>query len=106
MVDAPSIDEVRSGFEKQISELKKQIADINKSVGSRVRDYASDTLDSTSNESEGAIRHVGRQARAVAGAIKENPGTAATVLSSAGVVGFLLGAVVGHILAQDSWRWR
>jgi|ThiBio_1000_plan_1041568.scaffolds.fasta_scaffold36318_2 ElaB/YqjD/DUF883 family membrane-anchored ribosome-binding protein len=112
MAETPSVDEVRGALEKQISDLKKEVSALSKSFASRAsdklssaRDYAEDAYDEANDRAEGTVRQVRHQAQAVAGAIRDNPGTAATVLSSAGIAGFLLGMVVGNLMASNSRRW-
>jgi ElaB/YqjD/DUF883 family membrane-anchored ribosome-binding protein len=112
MAETPSVDEVRGALEKQISDLKKEVSALSKSFAAKAsdrlssaRDYAEDAYDEASDRADGTVRQVRHQAQAVAGAIRDNPGTAATVLSSAGIAGFLLGLVVGNMMAGNARRW-
>jgi ElaB/YqjD/DUF883 family membrane-anchored ribosome-binding protein len=112
MADTPSADEIRGALEKQISELRTEMTTLSKSLAARgseklssARDYAEDLYDEAGGQADSAVRQVRHQAHAVAGAIRDNPGTAATVLSSAGFAGFLLGVVVGNLMSSNSRRW-
>ena len=115
MADTPGADEVRKELEKQIAELKKEVTKLGKSLSARgeaiyedLRDDAGDAYDAASKRARGAAKQVRQQAHAVSEVIRDNPGTAATVLSSAGLVGFLLGLVAGHLLLSangNARRW-
>lgn len=113
MADTPDANDVRKELEAQIADLKKEITRIGKSLSARgeelyddLADEASDAYDAATRRARGAAKQVRRQAHAVSEAIKENPGTAATVLSSAGLLGFLVGVVVGQALAgSHTRRW-
>lgn len=113
MADASSADDLRKEMEKQIAELKKEVTKLGKSLSSRtsemyedLRDDAGEAYDAASRRASGAARQMRHQAQAVSEAIRENPGTAATVLSSAGLVGFLIGVAVGHMLAGSGGQTR
>lgn len=113
MADTPDTQDIRKELEAQIADLKKEVSRIGKAISARgeelyedISDEASDAYDRASRRARGAAKQVRRQAHAVSDAIRENPGTAATVLSSAGLVGFLLGIVVGQALSGgQSRRW-
>jgi ElaB/YqjD/DUF883 family membrane-anchored ribosome-binding protein len=116
MADTPNTDDIRKELEKQISDLKKEVTQMSKSLSERggalfdsVRDGAEDAYDETSRRASKATRQMRHQAHVVSDAIRENPGTAATVLSSAGLLGFILGLVLGQALSshdRSSHRWH
>ncbi|MDQ0395301.1 DUF883 family protein [Labrys monachus] len=112
MADNVSIDDMRKEFERQLADLKKEVGAINKSLADRgadayekARDAAGDTYGRVKEQASGSLRQARQQAQLVSDTVRENPGTAATVLSSAGIVGFLLGLVVGATMVGDSRRW-
>lgn len=105
MADALSADDIRKEFEKQIGDMRKELAKLAESVSERGEDIyeeASEAYNGATRRARGAARQVRKQAHLVSDAIKENPGTAATVLSSTGIVGFLIGVCVGHLLSGYS----
>lgn len=105
----PTAAEIRSELEKQIGDLKKEVSRLSKSLSAKASeaiDEAGDLVDEAKARAGGAAKQVRAQAHAVSEAIRENPGTAATVLSSAGIVGFLLGLVVGGMMAGGDRRGR
>lgn len=111
MADTPSADDVRKDLEKQIADLKKEVAALGRSLSARgeglysdLRDSAEDGYETVAGRARSAARQLRDQASMVSGAMRENPGTAATVLSSAGLVGFLAGLLVGHVLNDDRRR--
>ena len=102
--------EGRKDLEKQIGDLRKEVAKLGKSLSERseaLYEDAGQAYDAASKRARGAARQARQQAYMVSDAIRENPGTAATVLSSAGLLGFLIGLAVGHALSNDgrSHRW-
>lgn len=114
MADNPDTETVRKELEKQIVDLRKEVSKLSKTVSARTeeiynqaRDEAEEAYESASRQARSAAKQVRRQAYAVSEAIKDNPGTAATVLSSAGLLGFLLGLVVGQAISGNdrSSRW-
>lgn len=104
----PNAADIRVELEGQIADLKKEMTKISKIIAARASDAvdgASGAIDDVKSSANGAARTVSRQAHAVGDAIRENPGTAATVLSSAGLVGIAIGLAVGYLLAGGAKRW-
>ncbi|WP_448956135.1 DUF883 family protein [Labrys neptuniae] len=112
MADSISSDDVRKELEKQIAELRKEIGALGKSLADhgaetleRSREAASEALDRAKDRTRSSFRQAREQAHLVSDAVKEHPGTAATVLSSAGILGFVLGLFVGATLLGGDRRW-
>jgi ElaB/YqjD/DUF883 family membrane-anchored ribosome-binding protein len=112
MADNMSTEEIRKEFDKQLADLRKEIGTLSRSIAAvsseayeRTRDVASDALDKAKGQARGSLQQAREQTQLVADAVKENPGTAATVLSSAGILGFVLGLVVGATFSSSSRRW-
>jgi len=104
----PNADEVRADLEKQVAELKDQVSKLSDRFAERASeaaDTASDVVDDVRKRTRGAARQVRHQAHVVSDAIWENPGTAATVLSSAGFLGALIGFAIGYGCGTNSRRW-
>lgn len=109
-----SADDVRKEMEKQIAELKGEVSRLTSSLKERgqelyedVRDDAEGYYHDASKRAKRAARQVRDQASAVSDTIRENPGTAATLLSSAGLLGLLIGLVIGQSMSSSnhSRRW-
>jgi ABC-type transporter Mla subunit MlaD len=99
---------VRNDLEGQIADLKKEMAKMSKTIAARASDAvedASGAIDDVKSSANGAARTVSKQAHAVGDAIRQNPATAATVLSSAGLIGIAIGLAAGYLLAGGSKRW-
>jgi ElaB/YqjD/DUF883 family membrane-anchored ribosome-binding protein len=111
MADTPTADDVRKDLEKQIADLKKEVSSLAKSLSARgdrlyddLRDSTEDGYETVAGRARSAARQLREQAQAVSGVMRENPGTTATVLSSAGLVGFLVGLLVGQLLNDNQRR--
>lgn len=102
-------DDLRAEMEKQIADLRKEVAKLSKSVSARASEAmegAEEIAEDMKARAGGAVRQVRQQAHAVTEAARENPGTAATVLSSAGLLGFVIGLAVGGLIANQQHQQR
>src|SRR5690606_37693877 len=84
----------RKDMEKQISDLKAEVASLTQQLSERgkqayedLREDAEGLYDEASRRARRAGRQLRSQANAVSETIRDNPGTAATLLSSAGLIG-------------------
>lgn len=103
MADTPNFDEARKELEKQIADLRAEVESLTDTISDRAQGLYSEA----SRQARGAAKQVRNQAYLVSEAARENPGTAATVLSSAGILGFLIGLAVGHAMsANDHSSYR
>ncbi|MFT3690332.1 hypothetical protein [Paenirhodobacter sp.] len=95
---ANSSEDIRASMEQQIADLKKEMAKISKSLAARASDMADEAgeaFDEGKGRARQAVSQVRDQAQVAAGAMRENPGTAATVLSTVGLMGLAVGFVLG-----------
>ncbi|CAN7320698.1 hypothetical protein HW571_12800 [Agrobacterium genomosp. 3] len=105
---------VEDTIENQIAELRSQIASLSKSVSARaegVSEDASEFLDEARGRVRKAASNVRAQGQNVVEAVKENPGTATSLLTIVGALGFAIGYAVGAGTQQNSsnsslYRWR
>lgn len=88
-----NIDDALAAFERQLSDLKKQTSRLAETI-TRHRPDFDDMREMTHDAYRGARRRMRRAARyaqreggAVAGAVRENPGTTAGALAAAGLIG-------------------
>ncbi|MCL4067482.1 hypothetical protein M3484_12965 [Pseudomonas sp. GX19020] len=104
---AEAADDIRANLEKQITDLKKEVSRMSKSLASRASDAMDDAEDAF-EEGKGRARQVASQVREQAsltvGAMRENPGTTATVLTSVGLMGVAAGFVLAGLCASDRRR--
>ena len=115
MADAPRADDIRKEMEKQIADLKREVSQLGKSLSERteavyeeLRGSAGGAYKAASRSADRASQQVRQQANVMSEVMRENPGTAATVLSSAGLLGFVLGILAGHLLSSNEQarsRW-
>ncbi|WP_320199333.1 hypothetical protein RMR16_003450 [Agrobacterium sp. rho-13.3] len=104
---------VEDTVENQIEELRSQIASLSKSVTARAgafSDDASEFVDDARGRVQRAAKTVKAQGQNVVEAVKENPGTATSLLTVVGALGFALGYCVANAASQQNnssgFRWR
>ena len=108
---------VEDSVENQIAELRSQIASLSKSVSSRASEFsgeASDYVDEAKGrvqrDAQNAAQTVKAQSHNVVEAVKENPGTATSLLTVVGALGFALGYFAANASTQHNsssiYRWR
>lgn len=100
-------DDVRTELEAQIKELKSELRSMREKIRATTEDAfegAEDLYYGAQQRARRTAQQVRAQAHDVSDVIRENPGTAATVLSSVGLVGFLIGLVVGCMMTGDNSR--
>lgn len=96
----PTADNVLADLEKQIGDLQKQMTKITKSISARASNAIDDAEDAY-DDGSGRVRQVARQVRDqvreqanyAVGAVRENPGTTATVLSAVALAGIAAGLI-------------
>lgn len=93
---ADNFDAFRGSVEKQIAELRNELSRVSSSLAAKADDAQDAAID--------YVDEARTQAGRVADVIRENPTTAATVLSGAGILGFGLGLIAGLALADRSSR--
>ncbi|MCB5412029.1 hypothetical protein [Pseudogemmobacter faecipullorum] len=97
-------EDFRAGLEKQIADLKKEISRMGKTASSRAAG-AMEEAEDLYTEGRGRAREVATQmrdqAQVAVGAMRENPGTTATVLTTVGLLGLAAGLVLGGALSRD-----
>ncbi|CAN7569550.1 hypothetical protein GFB56_25420 [Ensifer sp. T173] len=100
--------DIQRSVEDQISELRAQVADLTRSISARAGEAAgsaADLAEDARGRVSSAARVVRTQGQSVVEAAKDNPGTATTVVSTAGLIGFAIGVLVG-VSFQSNARWR
>ncbi|KAA3514467.1 MULTISPECIES: hypothetical protein [Agrobacterium] len=108
---------VEDTVENQIAELRSQISSLSKSVSARagtLSNDASEFVDEASGRlqraAQTAAQTVKVQGHNVVEAVKENPGTATSVLTVVGALGFALGYFVATAANEQKsssiYRWR
>lgn len=100
--------DIQRSVEDQISELRAQVAELTKSISARAgeaADSAAEMADDARGRVRSAARVVRTQGQSVVEAARENPGTATTVVSTAGLIGFAIGLLIG-VSCQSNTRWR
>jgi len=96
---ADTTDDARKAMEQQIAELRGQIDDLSKSLKQRSEEAAEEARTRLTR----AASTIREQGQATVSAIRENPGTATTILSTAGIAGFLLGFLVASCRNDSRW---
>ena len=104
---ADAADEIRANLEKQIADLKKEMAKIGKSLASRASDAmddAEEAFEDGKSRARHAVAQVRDQAHVAVGAMRDNPGTTATVLSTVGLLVLVAGLLLSGVLSGDRRR--
>ena len=104
---ADAAEDIRADLEKQIAELKKEMGRIGKSLSARASDAlddAEDVYDDVKGRARDATRQMRRQAGTVSDAARDNPGTAATVAVSIGLLGLVAGLAIGGLFSRAPRR--
>lgn len=108
---------VEDTVENQIAELRSQISALSKSVSARagtISGEASEFVDEARGRvqrvAQNAAQTVRAQSHNVVEAVKENPGTATSVLTVVGALGFALGYFIANSEKDHKhsslYRWR
>jgi gas vesicle protein len=101
---------VEDTIETQIAELRSQIDSLTKSVSARAGNFsesAAEVVGDASGRVRKAAQNVREQGYNVVEAVKENPGTATSLLTTVGVIGFALGYFIANSSSnQPPSRWR
>lgn len=96
---ADNADNARQAMEEQIAELRQQIDMMSQSLKRRSEETAEEARTRLSS----AASTIREQGQATVSAIRENPGTATTILSTAGILGFVLGFLVASCRNDTCW---
>jgi uncharacterized protein YukE len=88
--------------EQQIEELRSQIANITAELAKS----GSEMYQAGTEQAKSAASGATRQAQAVTDAIRENPGTAATVLTTTALLGVMVGFILGQTSSNHHRYWR
>ncbi len=108
---------VEDTVENQIAELRSQIASLSKSVSARAGTLSNDASEFV-DEARGRVQRVAQtaaqtvkaQGHNVVEAARENPGTATSLLTVVGALGFALGYFVANAAhdqkSSSFYRWR
>lgn len=100
---ANQAEDMRAVLETQIADLKREVSRISRAVAARAGDVAGsaeDVYEDARGRASLAVRQVRDQAQLVSGAARENPGTAAAVVSTVGILGFVAGAAFAGLFGN------
>lgn len=104
---ADMIEEMRETLEDQIAELKTEMSRISQSIAAgatETMDEAADIYEEGRGRARKAARQLGDQAHLAADVARENPATAATVLSTVALLGLVAGLMLGGMFAGGGRR--
>ncbi|WP_315928764.1 hypothetical protein [Mesorhizobium sp. SP-1A] len=107
MADTPKAEDTQDAMRKQIAELRREMNKINKTLAERaeeVAEQASGWYDAASDRASRAARQLRSGAQSVSETVQQNPGTVSTALVLGGVVGFMIGMLVSQSSSYDR-RW-
>ena len=95
--------ERQDALEAQIAQLKREVSKLKRTLAERVEEAsaeASGWYDAATERASRATEALRTQAQSVSETVRENPGT----VSSAMLVGGLIGFIIGFVMAQTDSR--
>lgn len=105
--------ETQDALEKQIAQMKREIGKINKALAERAEDVVEDVVDqangwygSATQRASRATQALRSQASSVSETVKDNPGTVSSAMLVGGLIGFMLGMVIGQASDGNRHRWH
>ncbi len=108
MVDTPKADDIQEAMKKQIAELRREMNKINKALAARAEEVSQEASGWYSSASDGAscaARQLRNTAQSVSETVQENPGTVSSALVLGGMLGFVLGMLAGQASSSQHRRW-
>ncbi|PWK69938.1 hypothetical protein [Aminobacter sp. AP02] len=98
----------QEALEKQVEQMRREITKINKALAERAEeaiDQANGWYSGAAERASKATQTLRAQAQSVSETVKENPGTLSTAMIVGGMIGFVLGYVVGQSSEDRYRRW-
>jgi len=96
--------EAQEAMEKQIAQMKREILKINRQLAERAEE-AGDWLSSATESASRATQALRGQAQSVSEAVRTNPGTVSSAMLLGGMIGFLLGCLVSQTSSDTRRSW-
>lgn len=97
----------QQAIEKQVAQLKREIAKINKTLADRAEEAvetAGGWYEDASDRASRAAQQLRTQAHTVSETVKDNPGTISSAMLLGGIIGVLVGWAIAHH-ADRHHRW-
>ncbi|MGE6739614.1 hypothetical protein ACQKGC_05000 [Allorhizobium pseudoryzae] len=101
MVGSDASHDVNDAVKSEISALRAEIA----SIRATLSDFGADTYQRVSKNAEQAAHYVQDEAVSVAGAIREHPATATTLMTVIAGIGFAIGYLVATTNLEQKQAW-
>lgn len=102
--------QAQEALEKQVAQMKREISKLNKALAERAEeavDQANGWYSGATDRASRATQALRSQASSVSEAVRENPGTVSSAVLVGGLVGFMLGMLVGQSSSDSSrHHWR
>lgn len=107
MAETPKAEDIQEAMKKQIADLRREMNRINKTLAQRAEeaaDEASGWYGAAADGASRAARQLRTGAQSVSETVQNNPGTVSSALVLGGVVGFVLGMLAGQA-GTNNRRW-
>lgn len=101
LVGSDVSNDVNDAVRSEISALRAEIA----SIRSTLSEYGSEAYQRVSKNAEQAVHYVQDEAVSVAGAIREHPATATTLMTLIAGIGFAVGYLVATTSLEQKQAW-
>jgi Mg2+ and Co2+ transporter CorA len=95
--------EAQDAMKKQIAELRREISKINRTLSDQAEE-AQGWYDSAAERASRAARQLRSQAHTVSETVQQNPGTVSSAMVLGGVLGVLLGIAIAKS-SEPERRW-
>jgi ElaB/YqjD/DUF883 family membrane-anchored ribosome-binding protein len=100
--------DIKNSVEEQVSELRAEIADLTAKLSSlrgTATERASAAADAARGNIRSAVRTAKDQGQSVVDTVKENPGTATSLVVTAGLLGLAIGYLIGSSSSAPPSKW-
>jgi hypothetical protein len=108
MAEMPKTTDVQEAMKKQIGELRREMNKINRQLADRAGELSEEASGWYEGASERATRAAGQLragAQTVSETVQQNPGTISSALVLGGIIGFAVGFLAGQVNGDNNRRW-
>ena len=101
-------DDMQDDMKKQLADLRSEMDRITRTLGERAGDVAEEAsgwYEGATEQASRAARELKNRAQSVTETVQENPGTVSTALVLGGMLGFVIGMLAAQSTSNHGRRW-